>query len=278
MSQPAWSDGPDTEAIESWAANEDSTTLLGGSGDGASSSTTSSSSSSSSSTTSKALCGCLTPSYYSHYFNVDTHDVKVRILGVFSSVNQQPNHFVSSIVQDQAFDAYGPFWNAMVLTFIVAVTSNLNRWSSSSSSSSVGEVDSIFKAMTFIYAYLFGVPLAIYLFQKFLGCGGSKSNINDASTTTEIERDSPPTAIPFIKLFSLYGYSMVWFTPTALLCTIPNTSVHWGLLLTSYLGSVLFLTKNLVSENNTHNKAIVGFVLGIQLLFILIMKLNFYVH
>jgi len=132
--------------------------------------------------------------------------------------------------------------------------------------------------MTFIYAYLFGVPLAIYLFQKFLGCGGSKSNINDASTTTEIERDSPPTAIPFIKLFSLYGYSMVWFTPTALLCTIPNTSVHWGLLLTSYLGSVLFLTKNLVSENNTHNKAIVGFVLGIQLLFILIMKLNFYVH
>jgi len=93
--------------------------------------------------------------------------------------------------------------------------------------------------------------------------------------------------VDFTKLLSLYGYAMVWFTPASLLCVIPIPGLQWALLLASAIGSALFFAKNLdfggaagTSDGGgeQNRKAIWGFIIGAQVVLVLVLKLKFYVH
>ena len=70
------------------------------------------------------MCSCFTVSYYQPYFNVHTSDVQERLRGTLNFAQPEPTFL--SIIGDTP-DAYGPFWVATTLIFIISVTSNLAR-------------------------------------------------------------------------------------------------------------------------------------------------------
>ena len=66
------------------------------------------------------LCGCLTVQYYQPYFDVDTEDVKERL--VRSLQGYKFHDFVS--FTDMKPDLYGPFWLCTTLIFTIGATAN----------------------------------------------------------------------------------------------------------------------------------------------------------
>lgn len=74
------------------------------------------------------FCGFLSVRFYQPYFDIDTADVVSRISSSIFYCRREENFLVS--MKDKP-DAYGPFWIATTLIFIVAVTSHVNSWLSS---------------------------------------------------------------------------------------------------------------------------------------------------
>ncbi|KAM3570519.1 hypothetical protein VYU27_007420 [Nannochloropsis oceanica] len=71
------------------------------------------------------LCGCLSVRYYQPYFDVDTAHVKDRILYAIFPFNKEST-FIQLLGPNP--DAYGPFWVATSLIFVIAVVSNLSSY------------------------------------------------------------------------------------------------------------------------------------------------------
>lgn len=71
----------------------------------------------------KACCNMNT---YAQYFDIDTIDIKTRILGSITHF-YQPDYFRTNVVGSERTDSlkgpdlYGPFWVTMTLVFLVAV-------------------------------------------------------------------------------------------------------------------------------------------------------------
>lgn len=75
----------------------------------------------------KACCNMNT---YAQYFDIDTIDIKTRILGSITHF-YQPDYFRTNVVGSERTDSlkgpdlYGPFWVTMTLVFLVAVRNEM---------------------------------------------------------------------------------------------------------------------------------------------------------
>ncbi|GMH49652.1 hypothetical protein TrVE_jg5209 [Triparma verrucosa] len=210
-----------------------------------------------------SLCWCFDLRSYQPYFDINTSDIKHRVLSSLhvwkrSATTQDVDYFLSDVLGDNP-DAYGPFWITMTLVFVVSVTSNINQWVHSTEDDFESDIDSLLNAMWIIYTFSFGIPLISYF---ALRCLGAIQGIN------------------FMILFSLYGYSLTMYIPAALLCVVPSQAVHWLSLLVASLFSGALIFRNLVGRvmqsEETKSRAILGWFAGCQIIMFLCLKLVFY--
>ena len=123
------------------------------------------------------------------------------------------------------------------------------------------DINHLVHAMPVLYAYTFGIPAALFV---VLRC----------------------VAIPFplMELVCLYGYSLVPYAPTLLLCLIPVNFLEWIFLLAATGMSCLLVLRNvstpILSSDVGLSKApaLVMFVVACHLVFVLVLKFAFFHH
>ncbi|CAM9512798.1 unnamed protein product, partial [Phaeothamnion confervicola] len=169
-------------------------------------------------------CGCLSVRFYKQFFNVDTKDVKDRWL--LSLLCCRRSDQFLTIVGDNA-DAYGPFWNATTLVFLIALTTNVNSWvafASGDDDDSVWEYDftKLVTCTSIVYGFVAGVPLVGWLVFGQL----------------EI-------TLPLVHHLCVYGYALGPFLIAVLFCMVPNDVVVWGSLVAATAFSIVFLMRTL---------------------------------
>ena len=158
-------------------------------------------------------------------------------------------------------DLYGPFWIYTTLIMVVAVAGNLSRYLEMGSKNFKYNFNFIPIAATIIYSLALGLPFLLKLMMRFLG-----TNFFNGS---------------FVEIFGIYGYSFTSFLVTTLLCVIPIQSLQWCLIAYSAVTSTGFLMVtfwNDLREQLEPKKRlmVVGFICGVQVMFLLIFKLYFF--
>lgn len=196
-------------------------------------------------------CGCLSVGYYQPFFDVDTKDVRERLLGTLTFYQAEPT-FLAAVSATP--DAYGPFWTATTLIFVISATSNLSGYLSKGYTYD-------FELVTFcassVYGFVTVAPAALWAAMKyFMGL-----------------------PVGFMPLFCLYGYSLFLFIPCTLLATISLFS--WPALGLALIGSTLFLLRSIVpiaSARKEKAMTLIACIVAAQIIFTLILKIKFYSH
>eukprot|EP01038_Epipyxis_sp_PR26KG_P012221 gene12221-16371_t len=202
------------------------------------------------------FCGCLSVKYYAPYFDVDTIEVVDRISNAVLYCRREQN-FLAYIGEKP--DAYGPFWIATTLVFIVSVSSHVNGWFSSWMKGNVMAYNfqSVVSAASVIYGFSSIAPLLIW----------------------GVFRTYEPK-LKFVTILCLYGYSLFVFIPGVLLCTIPSQLGAWISLLITAVISGIFLLRNLAPFIVVHAKkqaaVLLSFVGFIQLALMMTLKIYFF--
>ena len=210
---------------------------------------------------------CLSLDTYRTYFDVDTSDILKRVVGSVKMANI-PDGFRNDLLGvaggegSKGPDAYGPFWISATMVFFLAVTSNMHGYLHRDDVSEFeSDINHLVHAMPVIYSYTFLIPVALFL---VLRC----------------------VAIPFnlMELICLYGYSLVPYAPTLLLCLIPVNFLEWVVLLVATCVSCLFILRNVSTPilssdvGLTKAPALVMFVVACHLIFVLVLKFAFFHH
>ena len=206
---------------------------------------------------------------YQAYFDVTTDDVVTRLRNSILLFNH-PGGFreVFLVNNSKNPDAYGPFWLAATLVFVLAASSHLFKLFNGSYDDFDYKIHHLVSATLVVYGFSFGVPFILSL----------------AFTCLSVE-------IGFVELFSLYGYSLVPFIPTAMLCAIPIHALIWMLLICATLVSAIFVLRNVIGpimaaeihrrginavETTALAAPLLGTVVGAHFILMLILKLGFY--
>uniref|UniRef100_A0A7S2AYN4 Protein YIPF n=1 Tax=Octactis speculum TaxID=3111310 RepID=A0A7S2AYN4_9STRA len=199
------------------------------------------------------LCGCFTIQYYQPFFDVDTVQVFTRLLNTTKFYKKEPT-FLTTVTARP--DAYGPFWTAATLIFIISATSNLSGYLSKGYTYD-------FQVVTFcvclVYGYLVLAPLIVWATLKY-GSG---------------------TVMDLMPLQCLYGYSLVYYIPFTFIAVWKP--IAWTALALALTGSTLLLLRSLVpvfgSTNKPFNRAVpITIVIALQIGFMFCVKLKFYNH
>ncbi len=125
-------------------------------------------------------------------------------------------------------DLYAPFWIATTLIFLVASTGNFASYLASTADVAWEyDLNTVSVGATVLYAFLSVVPLATwYLLDK---------------VPVALHR-----ARSLVEIISLYGYSLVLFVPTAVLCIVPLNFLRWIFCSAAAAHSAYFLLRNLI--------------------------------
>lgn len=202
------------------------------------------------------LCGCMSVQYYQPYFDVDTEDIKNRLLAALFYCRSEQSFY--SLIDDRP-DAYGPFWISTSIVFTVAVSTHISGWLSALLKGKDWSYDfqSILSASSFVYAYVVLTPLIVWALLR------------------QYEK-----TMKFITVFCLYGYSLVYFLPAICLCVLPFWEISWAALVGAGALSGLFLLKNLAPfiVNHARKQAVVFIgIIGIGLIVLTLgLKLYFF--
>ncbi|XP_049323083.1 protein YIPF1 [Astyanax mexicanus] len=165
--------------------------------------------------------------YYQTFFDVETHQVKDRIVG---SVLPWPGkNFVRHYIRNNP-DLYGPFWICATLVFAIGISGNISSFlvhHGQPQYKYVPEFRKVTIAATAIYSYTWLVPLALW---GFLMWRNSKV--------------SRMVSYSFLEIVCVYGYSLSIYIPAVVLWIIPSEGLRWcSIVLALCLsGSVLMLT------------------------------------
>ena len=162
-------------------------------------------------------------------------------------------------------DAYGPFWIATSLIFLVAVSSHISSFLTAWMLGKGWAYDfqSFLTLASMVYSFLAAVPLILWFgLRQF----NSKFKLATA--------------------FCLYGYSLMPYLPAAGLSVFPSQifpfPYAWLLFLGSGSISILFLLRNLAPTfvESTGDKAIIflGVLALIQFIFTIMLKFNYSSH
>lgn len=214
-----------------------------------------------------AVQSCLSLDTYRAYFDVDTSDVLKRLVGAVQMANV-PDGFRNDLLgasggsESRGPDLYGPFWLTTTLVFFLAVTANMHGYLHRDDVEEFeSDINHLVHAMPVLYAYTFGIPAALFVVLRCL-------------------------AIPFplMELVCLYGYSLVPYAPTLLLCLIPINFLEWIFLMAATGMSCLLVLRNvstpILSSDVGLSKApaLVMFVVACHLIFVLVLKFAFFHH
>jgi len=161
------------------------------------------------------MCSCFSIDFYRPYFDVDTDDVVKRVKAAVFFFTPGGTPFVELIANGRS-DAYGPFWIATTLVFIVSVTSHIQALMQFSGD--VFEYD--FKAVTFsamvVYSYLACTTVFLWLALTY----------------------ALKIAMRLLDVGCIIGYSLIAYLPAAGLCVIPY--MRWPAILAATVASTLF--------------------------------------
>jgi len=181
---------------------------------------------------------CWELAYYQPYFDIDTNSELLRVRKALL-----PFHDELFFGQHEKPDLYGPFWIVATLGFLMAAMSNLSRYLFETQTDSTqwnSDIRKISEAFSFLYSGLVIIPGVTYLILR-------SWNENPS----------------MIGLISLYGYSLVSFLPTCILCVMSFELVKWIGILTSLVLSLLFLARNIYNPLSQEKKEKPGYyVLG----------------
>lgn len=197
------------------------------------------------------VCACLSVAYYQPFFNVDTSDVKDRLMATLTFWRADPTFL--NLVGD-APDLYGPFWLATTLIFVVSVTSNLARTLVDGSNY---DFELVTACVSVVYGYLALAPLAVWLAAKYL---------------------LGIPSIGYVQLTCLVGYSLLLYLPAAALAVVHLLA--WPAVGLAGAAATAFLVRSLkplLEPKREKAVTVLGLVLCMQLLFVLVLKLQFYV-
>jgi len=166
--------------------------------------------------------------FYRRYFDVDTDDVKSRVVG---AIVPRPNvKFLEDVIKRKP-DLYGPFWIAVTLVISVAVSGNLASYfqvavSEGGDSGSFRwhyDFHKVTLAATAVFGYAWLVPSGLFAYLMWTSSAGG---------------------LTFLELICLYGYSLVIYIPISLLWLIQINALQWILVLAGagLSGAVLVLS------------------------------------
>ncbi|KAM4604984.1 protein YIPF1 isoform 1-T5 [Polymixia lowei] len=165
--------------------------------------------------------------YYQTFFDVETHQVKSRIVG---SVLPWPGkNFIHLYIRRNP-DLYGPFWICATLVFAIAISGNISNFLvhfGRPEYKYVPEFRKVTIAATVIYCYAWLVPLALWGF--LLWRNNKIMNLVSYS---------------FMEIVCTYGYSLAIYIPAVVLWIIPYEWLQWCSIVVALClsGSVLLLT------------------------------------
>lgn len=224
------------------------------------------------------LCmACMRLETYKRYFDVDTEDVKNRMMAAMTHFHQ-PQYFRDQVVGPEkpqlgiqasaptdlkGPDLYGPVWITFVLILLVAATAN---WSKAIFSNEYDEfeydINHLLHAWSFLTTFVFGVPTVFWLCCRCMSL----------------------EALTLPEWICYYGYSMVPFLPAAILCIIPVQFLEWVFLLAASGASALLILRNastpLLASDPSHQKAppLILAILVAHFIFYVSMAITFYHH
>nr|CAG4647364.1 EOG090X0CJ3 [Megafenestra aurita]SVE92625.1 EOG090X0CJ3 [Megafenestra aurita] len=200
-------------------------------------------------------------SYYQQYFDVDTPQVKERLIWSFVPRPSKDTltHYIRPIP-----DLYGPFWICVTLVFCIAIMGNIADYLHSGGEGQHWRYDfrkvSISASTIFCYALLLPLVLWVLLWWR--------------------RKEGEQTPLGFIEIVSLYGYSLAIYIPISILWTIPFPFVQWTLVIVgaTLSGSVLVfsLWPPLSSSQKGMAVAILGAVLAFHFLLAAGLQLYFF--
>jgi len=225
------------------------------------------------------LCmACMRLETYKRYFDVDTADIRVRMIAAMTHFHQ-PQYFRDQVVGAEhpqlgiqasagsdlkGPDLYGPVWITFVLILLVAATANWSahfRYSSEIDNFEY-DISHLLHAWSFLVSFVFGVPTIFWLCTRCMSL----------------------QALTLAEWICYYGYSMVPFLPASLLCIIPWNFVAWIALMAASVASGLLILRNastpLLASDPTAQKAppLILAILAAHFIFFVSMGITFYHH
>nr|CAG4637316.1 EOG090X0CJ3 [Ceriodaphnia reticulata]SVE73166.1 EOG090X0CJ3 [Ceriodaphnia reticulata] len=163
--------------------------------------------------------------YYQRYFDVDTLQVKERLMWSFLP---RPSRDTLTHYIRPSPDLYGPLWICVTLVFCIAVMGNIADYMHSGGEGQHWRYDfrKVSISATTIFSYALLLPLILWLLLWW----------------RRKEDDQAP--LGFIEIVSLYGYSLAIYIPISVLWTIPLPFIQWTLVIVgaALSGSVLVLS------------------------------------
>ncbi|XP_016341732.1 protein YIPF1-like [Sinocyclocheilus anshuiensis] len=165
--------------------------------------------------------------YYQTLFDVDSHQVKNRIIG--SILPWPGKNFVEVYLRSNP-DLYGPFWICATLVFAIAVSGNISSFLVNQGQPKfryVPDFSKVTMAATAIYSYAWLVPLALWGF-----------------LTWRNRKITSLVSYSFLQIVCVYGYSLSIYIPAVILWIIPSEGLRWCSIVVALClsGSVLVMT------------------------------------
>lgn len=168
-----------------------------------------------------------TLAFYQQFFDVDTTDVKNRLL--YSMLPVPGKSFLQHHIRPKP-DLYGPFWICCTLVFSIAISGNLSDFLQKSVDPEQSvkwhyDFHKVTLAATAVFSYAGLVPASLYGFLWW-----SSSGIGTAT-------------LSFLELVCLYGYSLAIYIPVSILWLVQINWWQWLCVLAGagMSGYVLFL-------------------------------------
>jgi len=168
-----------------------------------------------------------TLAFYQQFFDVDTTDVKNRLL--YSMVPVPGKSFLQHHIRPRP-DLYGPFWICCTLVFSIAISGNLADFLQKSVDPEQGtkwhyDFHKVTLAATAVFSYAGLVPASLYGFLWWSSSGAGAATLS------------------FLELVCLYGYSLAIYIPVSLLWLVQVSWWQWLCVLAGagLSGYVLFL-------------------------------------
>ncbi|XP_077084996.1 protein YIPF1 isoform X2 [Siphateles boraxobius] len=165
--------------------------------------------------------------FYQTLFDVDSHQVKNRIVG--SILPWPGKNFVEVYLRSNP-DLYGPFWICATLVFAIAISGNICDFlvlKGQPKYKYVPDFRKVTMAATAIYSYAWLVPLALWGF-----------------LTWRNRKITSLVSYSFMQILCVYGYSLSIYIPAVILWIIPSEGLRWFSIVVALClsGSVLVMT------------------------------------
>nr|CAG4642004.1 EOG090X0CJ3 [Eurycercus lamellatus] len=204
--------------------------------------------------------------YYQRFFDVDTSQVKERLL--WSFLPRPSRDTLTNFIRPTP-DLYGPFWVCVTLVFCIAIMGNVADYMQSGGEGQHWRYDfrkvSISASTVFSYALL--VPLILWAFLWW-----RRKQIQTQ------EEDQQEAQLGLMEMISLYGYSLAIYIPISILWAIPYPWIQWTLVIVgaALSGSVLVLSLWKPLSSNQKGLAVILLAVVVTLHFLMAAGLQLY--